>query len=1140
MSSFVKKRKTIIKLFIILIALCIILPGLTCLFILWQVNWGNTKYLEKTAILSKIREETIIYYLDEKTQIGSLFNAKHRRYTPINEIPQHVLDAVVAAEDKNYYKHIGVDILALSKAFLAGVMKGGRFTRGGSTITQQTVKNIVNDWEPSFARKFREMIRALQLETLYDKYQILEFYLNQFYVANNGNGIGIAAKYYFNKEVQDLTLIESAFIAGSLKGPSKYNPFIKYTLEAKEKAKAFAMQRKNYVLHRMYEQKWVSHEVYKKTLKEEVPFNKGNFTNSEIALVTLLKKNLEKKEILDAIGLKSIKDLNIAGYKIYSTINKDLQLSTQLGMRQNLSRVETILNDFSTEPKEKFKKLKTLEKNMFVYGKVESVDIKNPNQPKIKVSFGYPKGTINHQSIIQYAKLLNLADRNGYKKHLKNIIETIQIGDILFCEVINYDNNNNEAQLKLSKRPSVSGGLIAIDKGEVRAIIAGFDTLGYNRALFAKRQPGSLFKTLVFFSSLQLGWSILDPLDNIRKTFPYQGNYYIPRPDHKSSYETVSLLWTGVMSENLASISLVSKLLDKINFDQFKKILDLVGLLPMEKESERDYHYRLSRETGVSLGPNGIKEFQLTRTITEIIPDLIFSQEKNLIKNLKQIWWGKGYENAIATLRIRKLEENKIPEKEIHTRIELLENNFLHLEKSYNLFNKDWDLIQKTMKEDGLETTLTKIETLTAINNFRFSTNTRNQFEIKYFHPSLYEDQLELSEDERVLELKEPEGNKLEIEHIVKIWSSNEEQELTTTKDLKHDVKLHGYLTIELFEKIKKITEQKYQQVIENKQKYLLKRYFQHHDFRIALGLAYISQLAKECGIYNKVEPVLSLPLGTSDLTVGEIAKLYQTFIEGKTYSYYEKGPINQLSFIRKIEDRFGNVLYEPQRTEHQIVENDIVSQIREILRKTMSHGTGRQARRQLYLKVKNMKNKIFIPSFGKTGTTNDFTTSYFAGSIPYPTKKGAPLNPENNYTIVAYIGYDNNKYMKKGYQKIYGASGALPLWIETVKKTIEINKYSKYVDPFDLTVLSRNEWPLSFYPNTYPVLIDLPRGLILREGDEADKEIYQTNHSKNKNDYYQNIFVPDLKLNSVLYIPKKYKANDLNSRHLSLFKRRN
>ena len=349
----------------------------------------------------------------------------------------------------------------------------------------------------------------------------------------------------------------------------------------------------------------------------------------------------------------------------------------------------------------------------------------------------------------------------------------------------------------------------------------------------------------------------------------------------------------------------------------------------------------------------------------------------------------------------------------------------------------------------------------------------------------------------------------------------------------KEDVLLQGYFPSKLFARLEDLVEEKTEKVLRDKEPYLLKRYFEHHDFRIALGFAYIQALAKEMGTYSQIAPVLSLPLGSSDITVGEIAKIYQSFLDGKTYQFYSEGPKNQLSFIKKIEDRFGNTLYKAKRKEHKLVDMKITTQITEILRKTMSHGTGRLSKRYLFLKPKGIKSEILIPTFGKTGTTNDFTTSYFAGSVPYPSEFGKALNPQNNYTIAAYIGYDNNKSMQKGAQKIYGSSGAMPLWIDVVKETTHSKDYKKFIDPFDLSLISRGEWPLFKEPKTTPFLIDLPRGLILRKGKEADKDIYR--HSqKNQNSYYENIFIPDRKLNSIVYLPDLSKKQKL-----MLFKKR-
>ena len=411
--------------------------------VIYQVYWGDVSDLKKSTILARINEETTIYTLDEETRLGSFFDSAHRTYVPISEVPAHMIRAIVASEDKNFYNHIGVDPFAILGAFIDGVANGFRFRRGGSSITQQTVKNILDRREHSFKRKFKEMIRALQLERMYSKNQIIEFYLNQFHVTANGNGIGIAAKYYFNKDVRDLDLVEAAFIAGSVKAPSKYNPFIKYSREAREKAWVNADERKNYVLRRMYQQGWITKEELKGAWNTRVPFRKGKFRTSEVALVSLVRNQLNRKEILEALQLDSLRELDHAGLKIYTTLDAKLQEKAQLMMRRNLSRLETILKGFSTEKPDKFRPLRSLEVNQFYYGKVKA--LRGGPKPSVEISFGLPTGTIPYESLVRTAKHLNLPTYNGWKFHMKEIVGALKPGDVVFVEVMEYDKEGHDA-----------------------------------------------------------------------------------------------------------------------------------------------------------------------------------------------------------------------------------------------------------------------------------------------------------------------------------------------------------------------------------------------------------------------------------------------------------------------------------------------------------------------------------------------------------------------------------------------------------------------------------------------------------------------------------------------------------------------
>ena len=241
------------KILFLLVSLFLLSCIPVCLglgFIAWQVYIGNYSDFEKSRIIDILSKETVLYYADGQSQLGSLFGQEHRIYVNIDQIPNVMKDAIVTAEDEDFYTNIGIDPKGILRAIINNMLFKTR--QGASTITQQTVKNLFGRKETDLYVKFQEMINAFKLEKMYSKNQILEFYLNQFHVTGNGRGIGVASKYYFNKNVEDLSLIESAFIAGSVKGPEKYNPFTKTNLAAQEKAQKEAFIRKNYVLDRMY------------------------------------------------------------------------------------------------------------------------------------------------------------------------------------------------------------------------------------------------------------------------------------------------------------------------------------------------------------------------------------------------------------------------------------------------------------------------------------------------------------------------------------------------------------------------------------------------------------------------------------------------------------------------------------------------------------------------------------------------------------------------------------------------------------------------------------------------------------------------------------------------------------------------
>ncbi|MCK5516310.1 MAG: transglycosylase domain-containing protein, partial [Desulfobulbaceae bacterium] len=178
----------------------------------WTIVLEPGEEIKIDNIRRILGKESHVFYSDGKTRLGVFFDNAHRQYVPYGEIPDVFVNALVASEDDRFFEHIGFDIIGITRAMLKNIA-AGRVVQGGSTLTQQTAKNLFRRSERSFEAKFKELLFALRLEYHYSKEQIFEFYINQFYVSGNGHGLGVAARYYFDKKTSELNLVESAFIA---------------------------------------------------------------------------------------------------------------------------------------------------------------------------------------------------------------------------------------------------------------------------------------------------------------------------------------------------------------------------------------------------------------------------------------------------------------------------------------------------------------------------------------------------------------------------------------------------------------------------------------------------------------------------------------------------------------------------------------------------------------------------------------------------------------------------------------------------------------------------------------------------------------------------------------------------------------
>ena len=269
----------------------------------------------------KPNQVTKIYSADG--ELIKTFTAYKYEHVNINNVPKNLINALVATEDKNFYKHEGYDLFGIIRSAFANV-RAGKTVQGASTITQQLARILFLSNERSFNRKIKEIIISARIEKSISKSKILELYLNNVYLGSGTYGAAGAASAYFNKPLKDLTLAECALIAGLPQAPTVYSPF---------NNKELALKRRNQVLKRMYKMKYITKEEYKKAADEPINLNKSysiSTLNRAPYFVDYVMHELEKLGFDEA-------DISQGGYKITTTLNYKDQIAAENAVRNNLA-----------------------------------------------------------------------------------------------------------------------------------------------------------------------------------------------------------------------------------------------------------------------------------------------------------------------------------------------------------------------------------------------------------------------------------------------------------------------------------------------------------------------------------------------------------------------------------------------------------------------------------------------------------------------------------------------------------------------------------------------------------------------------------------------------------------------------------
>ena len=1028
------------------------LTGLCAFY--WLVVLHPGDEISQHNIEKILSMESPVFYSDGQNKIGVFFQEAHRQYIQYDEIPKDFVNAIVAAEDNTFFQHFGVDIPGVLRAMLANI-KAGKIVQGGSTITQQTAKNLFKRKDRSLKSKLIELLYALRLEYHYPKEKIMEFYINQFYVSGNGHGLGVAARYFFNKTASELSTLECVFIAGSVKRPNYYNPFIKDNPEMAELAVKRAKQRISYVLGQMLKLGMISPEQHAEYMEEEIVFSQGQMAFPLNTLMDFVKKGLSAPEVEEALEVNGIDNISTSGIKIYTTVEKDLQNKAIYGLRKELSRLSVRLKGYAhKEVQEHYGTLeqagdRDLQEGAFLFGTVSSVDISA--KPFITVSLGKHGAKQNLTGIIDRSGIMPVVDSHVKwakqrwtepgEKDLQRFLVGFRDGDKIFVSVRQIDRTNNSILLDLEKYPEIQGGLIGLKDGTIRIMVGGMENHFYNRAVSARRPMGSVIKPLIYTAAIQLGWSSIDALNNERNLFVYQKQAYFPRPDHISPHKQVSMSWAGVQSENVATVWLLYHLCDQLTPAQFKELISHLDLDRRDSESHASYRQRLRDTLGILVDEEQLNRAAFRKAVINLEPDLIFSGKLDEYQYLKKTQYGANFENFLEDLETlegpeyeSETQRQRQIEAEKNIRQQILRNNYLHHMKLL----QELQFLQANISGKSLLGSTEAPEMLLG----------------HFYHDTLNDTFIYASEppENASWRMLTPADIQKELHPF-----SLDRLRKNFQEDFWDNILIEGKVSLSTLQTLNNIVRTEFAH-LSSLPPYSFEVLSQVPDFRVLAALRYMTALGRAFNVRSELEPVLSFPLGSNVISLLETATLYQAMTMGNLTVSGSGDPIDELAIIDHIENAEGETIFIPERKNINVVDARTSMAVSDILQNVVKFGTGGYAHANVRLHSKDpeieQQLKQFdlpVPLLGKTGTANRFTNSAFAGIIPGPHNEQNGFATKNGYVVAAYVGFDNNDPMVRHSTHITGAGGALPVWSRVANTILLEKEFGAKLDLVDL-----------------------------------------------------------------------------------------
>lgn len=506
------------------------------------------------------------------------FGEMKRAPLEYEEFPQHLINAVLAAEDDRFFEHPGVDYQGILRAVIH-LVRTGKKGQGGSTITMQVARNFFLSREKTYLRKLNEIFLAFKIEGFLSKEEILSLYLNKIYLGKRAYGFSAATQVYYGKEIHELSVAEYAMVAGLPKAPSSYNP-----INNPERA----LIRRDYVLGRMRILNFIDEDVYQAAL---IAPDLAEVHGQDIELEAPYIAEMVRNEVVARYGSAAY----TGGYSVYTTINAARQRAANKALRNallgydrrhgyrghlgffDLNPVE-IHNQKEKKPAKELLQLELGETPTIIKPEIQELDEfaiwrKELNKmPKFGDLIPSLVFQVNEKEAYAYTaenKVVYLpwehiewartyVDDNKVEAELTSAHERLKEGDIIYTVP-----SAKPGCSWLAQKPTVGGALVSLspEDGAVEALNAGYDYYEskFNRAIQAQRQPGSSFKPFIYTAALDKGYTAASIIADAPVVFDAPGLEDTWRPENYSGkfYGDTRLRLALIKSRNLVSIRLL-------------------------------------------------------------------------------------------------------------------------------------------------------------------------------------------------------------------------------------------------------------------------------------------------------------------------------------------------------------------------------------------------------------------------------------------------------------------------------------------------------------------------------------------------------------------------------------------------------